>query len=118
LFVIFNRFEQGLNHGRVSSHTVKRDLDRQHGRVFRGLPQEGNHRLEGIEGMMKKNVLAANGGEYIVALLFRLEGSGDGGDERRIFQFGTIHCEEPQTGERERAGDLLDVVAIHFKIFH
>jgi hypothetical protein len=90
LFVIFNRFEQGLDYRGISAHAVEGGLDCQHGRVFRGLPQQGDDGLKGIERMVKKNVLPANRGEYIVSFLFGLQSSRNCRDERRLLQFGTI----------------------------
>src|SRR4249920_2986733 len=91
LLIVFNRFEQSLDYRGIPADAVKRGLDRENSGILRGFLQEGNDRLEGIEGMVKKNVLPANGGENILSVVFGLQRGGDCRHKRWILQLRAIN---------------------------
>ena len=55
--------------GDVRRGAVERLLDRHHVRIARGLAQELHHRIEGFVRVVDDDVLLADGGEAVAAVL-------------------------------------------------
>ena len=117
LLAVVDGFEQGLDYRGVVAYAIESDFDGQHRGIARGFLQEGYDRLKRIEGVMEKNVLAADGGEDVFSLFLRLERGDYARDEGLVFQIGAVDGEkmlEPVQGQR--AGHLVNVFAIEFQV--
>ena len=58
-----------LHDGAVWRGAIERLLDRHHVGIGGGLAQELHHHVEALEGMMDDDVLGADGGEAVAAMI-------------------------------------------------
>ncbi len=63
------RFDQRFHDRGVVRGAIERLLDRNHVGIERGLPQELHHHVEAFERMMDDEILGADGGEAIAAMV-------------------------------------------------
>ena len=98
------RLDQGADDGAVLAGAIKRLLDRHHIGIGRGLAQELHHRVEAFEGMMDDQVLFADGGEAIAAMI--ADALGEAGDVGLELQIGALRDDE--LGQVRQAHQMFD----------